>query len=150
MNLKVLLQLACVAVILFQAIVTYQPGPGPNPVDPVDPIVDPVDPVNPAPFQTDRLTVLIVRETETSSDLPQSQIGIFNSIPVRNACAGNIRILDNETPILEDGPWQAAMNAVKASGVSLPAIAISNGRTGTIEPLPLTSTATVTLIGAFD
>lgn len=73
MNVKALLQLACVAVLLFQAIVTYQPGPVVPPVvdpnvppvvvDPDDPPpVDPTVPGTPVSFQGFR--VLVLSETE--------------------------------------------------------------------------------------
>lgn len=142
--MKTIVQLIGVALMMFALVSAYVPGPGPNPIDPVDP----VDPVDPAPFPVDELAVLIVEESTERSTLPQAQLDIFTAGQVwmdQNGIEG--MILDPDTQGVNMPPWREAFAVPRQS---VPWIVISNGRSGTSEPLPQSLEAFKELVGRFD
>ncbi len=122
--------------------------PGPTPPGPIPPGPTP----GPAPIPDAGFRVLIVYE---SSAITAAQANVINSTIMRKYLDGKCvkgpdgktteyRILDKDTVMSnESSLWQKAMQRPHPN---LPWIIISNGRTGTEEPLPTTIDATMALI----
>lgn len=90
---------------------------------------------DPPPINAPGLNVLIVEESELTDDLPRGQQEILGSFAWR--AGWNVRIVDPTDTHPNDLPhWQAA--AAKIKDLTLPAFAVSNGRTGTTGSLPAT------------
>lgn len=84
-----------------------------------------------APFPADKLSVLIVRESQAR--LNNDQFAVVNSQALR--AVPQFRVYDpNQSPD-KDAPWVAAALAA-AKTVPPPSLTISNGRSGATVPLP--------------
>lgn len=93
--------------------------------------------VSSAPFPTDKLSVLIVEETEDRDDLPTSQVSAIESAVWRGYVlekGGNVRVLEPEAKLSNEDPWVAPALAVKRD--SVPWLVISDGKRGYSGPLP--------------
>lgn len=92
-----------------------------------------------APFQTDKLGVLIVEEGEKRRSLPPSQVTVITSRLLQDAVeklGGELRRLDVSDDPSRDAPWVQA--AWKVERKSLPWIVAANRGTGISQPLPAT------------
>lgn len=117
-------------------------------VSTIPPII--VDPPEPPPIDGDGLSVLIVRETLQTKDLPASQVGIFTSVDLRRFIEshdGELQILDPDVDTqFIDSKWSQGLQQPRDS---LPWIYISNGTSGTSVPLPANVDETKDLIERF-
>jgi len=123
-----------------------QVGPAPPPVPPVPPEPEP----GTAPWPSNGLSVLILRESQTTAELPVEQRAIFTSVAVQkwlkeNATAGH-RIWDDDYSDVDNAPkvMQDAFAVLKDK--ELPVIGISNGTSGFVGPLPANPEATLKLL----
>jgi len=130
-------------------------GPTP-PKPPIDP------PVTDVPFPTNVLTVLMLREAGGSGTLPLPQRNIFVSSKILKWCNLNCGKLDgqpafriwdddytkemfrNTNTILTDAYFK-----IRPTAVTLPWIAISDGRKGFSGPLPMSIEETLALLEQF-
>lgn len=125
--------------------------------------ITPDKPLPDAKWDVDSLHVLVIDDENLRGTLPQSQVNIFTSVPLRDWLAdngGKFRFSSNdslttgsdarnlELPVWVKG-WDLLMNDVQAGKVTLPAWIISNGTTGTIEPLPKSVDDAVKRLEAF-
>lgn len=129
------------------------PEPGPNPPTPPTPPT----PDNPAPIPDAGYRVLILYES--ADTLPAQQSSILTAAPIRDYFDANcIKGPDGKTPEARIWDWDVDTSSVsdlwrkavekaktKADGKA-PLILISNGKTGTIEPLPANVAATLELL----
>ena len=106
----------------------------------------------PKPFDTDKLTVLFVGETEKEQDLTAGQRDALHSTKagsvwdyITNISKGQFHNLDKDDDMsIEDPVWQQAMAACKKqfydeatkTWKTLPVICISNGKSGYVGPCP--------------
>jgi len=104
------------------------------------------------------LHVLIVDDENVRGNLPQSQVNIFSSRPLRDWLNQNAKYRFSSNDSLRPGQparelEQAAFvngwDLVAEGGVELPAILVSNGTKQTLEPLPADADATITLLEGF-
>lgn len=92
-----------------------------------------------APFATDKLSVLIVEQTEDRDDLPPSQVSAIESTIWREyviSKGGEARVLEPEAKLSNEKPWVPLALAVKRE--KLPWLVISDGKRGFSGPLPET------------
>ena len=90
-----------------------------------------------APFPANKLSVLIVEETEDRDDLPTSQVSAIESAIWREyvlSKGGEARVLEPEAKLSNEEPWVAPALAVKRE--KLPWLVISDGKRGYSGPLP--------------
>lgn len=125
-----------------------QPTPNPEP-DPDDP--DPPSPSD-APFDAPGLTVVVVYEYQDAGKLPPDQRAILGSGELiawlSNATDGRSGFWDDDSEwhdsareYMKDG-----FEVAKKAGNGKPWVAISNGKTGTVVPLPESIDAFKTLV----
>jgi hypothetical protein len=103
------------------------------------------------PFKADRLSVLIVEQTEDIGRLPKSQAAILQANTTLRVwlqqAGADFRQLDaDETGELLDDKWKAAMAVPRQS---VPWIVIANQKTGFSGPLPKTVDETIALIEGY-
>lgn len=101
-----------------------------------------------APFAADKLTVLVVEESNPSQDLTAPPwVNSTNSGSVRSYVlerGGDFRLIDQHNPTdIAGTKWQEAM-AVKRD--SVPWIVAAGPRTGFSKPLPSTAAETLSLL----
>lgn len=120
---------------------------------PVVPPPPPPPPPKTAPWESQGLSVLILRESQSTGSLPLPQRAIFtNSKVLRwltdNAKAG-FRIWDDDIEDVGNAPevLKQAFAVVKAAIVNdVPTLGISNGKTGYLGPLPQTAEELLALL----
>lgn len=96
-----------------------------------------------APFPAERLSVVVVRESQ--SRLPDGQVAVLSEL--QKLPAGSWRVYDPNQDAAKDDPWVAsAVKAIQESGIKPPVIAVSNGRSGTVAPLPADEPALAELL----
>ncbi len=96
--------------------------------------------LSPPPFPTDKLSVLIVEETNDRKALPPGQFDIVASNGAGSVVdwigqhGGNRKTLDKDTGTELEDQW--VKDAMAVPRQSLPWVVASNGRSGFSEPLP--------------
>lgn len=105
-----------------------------------------------APFPADKLMMLVVEETELEQTLTPGQRNSFHSTKADSVLnvlgTGNWRILDKDSvPDREAEPWKTAFKV--ANKAKLPALVISNGRSGYNGPCPETEDQIKALVGRY-
>lgn len=104
-----------------------------------------------APFPADKLSVMIIEETDQRRSLPTSQLLMLQSTTFRaqlNALGAEWRIWDDDVDAKhESAKWQAALAAWP--GEELPWLLVSNGKSGYSGALPLTEQETLSLVERF-
>lgn len=86
-----------------------------------------------APFPTDKLSVLIIRESQAR--LNNDQFAVVNGPLLRTA--PQFRIYDPDQNADKDAAWvKPALEAIRASEIKPPVLGVSNGKSGAIVPLP--------------
>ena len=93
--------------------------------------------VSNAPFKTDKLSVLIVEETEDRDDTPRSQNAAISSTIWRdyvNSKGGELRVLPPTHDASKESQW--VQDALKVERDSLPWLVVSNGKSGFSGTLP--------------
>lgn len=91
-----------------------------------------------APINVDRLTVVIIEETQDRSRIPPEQLNAINSQRWReyvNKNNGQWRVLDPDTDVHKDEQW--VQDAVSLERESIPWLIVSKQRSGSSTPLPL-------------
>lgn len=107
-----------------------------------------------APFKTDKLSVLILEETEVRVSLPLSQLAVLDASDDSSVRAwvanhqGEFRLLDVSQDPTRDSQWvQDAYKAAKeAKEFKTPWVVAANERSGVNQALPLDTEATKTLL----
>jgi len=96
--------------------------------------------INPsAPIEVDRLTVVIVEETENRDSIPSSQLNAISSQVWRDYVeedGGQWRVLDPHTDISKDKPW--VKESLNKERTSLPWLIVSTKNDGYSGPMPNT------------
>lgn len=90
-----------------------------------------------APFPTEKLSVLIVEETEDRDDLPPSQVSAIESVIWREYVkgkGGDARLIEPKSKLSNEEDWVAKALEVKRD--SLPWLVVSDGKRGYSGPLP--------------
>ena len=111
---------------------------------------------------TGLIRVLIIRDGETLSNLPQSQINQFSSQKLREYCDSHcakgangktpeLKIYDEATDVSAQSAqikeaFKIAIDDMAKANSAGPWIVISNGKTGVSQPLPLTEADTLKLL----
>jgi hypothetical protein len=141
--------------------IPFPPTPGPTPPAPipVPPPVPPVPPAPPAPISAPGLRVLIVYEAADLGKYPATQVSILSDGSLRaylldhcpkgaDGKTAEFRIWDKDVDASGDAKlWQ---DALKLPRERTPWIVVSNGVTGTQQPLPDNVADTLKLIQKFE
>lgn len=88
-----------------------------------------------APFPTDKLSVLIVEETEDRIKLPRQQLAAITGTQWKAIVpTGQWRVLDQHVTLSTESQWVKDALAVKRD--SVPWLLISDGKAGFSGPMP--------------
>jgi len=99
-----------------------------------------------APFKVDKLCVLIVRESADVAKYSRDQLNAINGTAWRSYVkekGGTFRVADPNDDLSREAPWVS--EAMKIERESLPWVLVSNGKTGTGEPLTDSETLLATI-----
>lgn len=89
--------------------------------------------IDSAPFPADKLSVVIVRESQAR--LSNDQLAVVSGSTIKSV--PQFRVYDPDQSADKDAAWvKPALEAVKASEIKPPVLGISNGKSGAIVPLP--------------
>lgn len=126
------------------------PPPGPTPPPTPDPI--------PNPIPGDKNRVLIMYESSELSQLPASQAVQISSPSLRSylnkKClvgpdgkTPEYRIWDKDVDLTNTVQvWKDAVASAKKDGFKTPVLAVSNGKTGWVGPMPITEAETLVIL----
>lgn len=126
------------------------PGPTPTPTPTPDP--------TPNPIPGDKNRVLIMYESSELSNLPSSQSlqitsGNLRAYLNKKCLVGpdgktpEYRIWDKDVDLTNTAQvWKDAMASAKKDGFRTPVLAVSNGKTGWVGPMPVTEAETLVIL----
>jgi hypothetical protein len=104
--------------------------------------------LTPVPFQTDKLSVLVIEETEDSTKMPGSQIVALGTLrQMVEQKGGEYLQLDDDISL--DNYKQWARDAMSVKRESLPWVVGSNGRKGFSKPAPKTEPEATKLLEGY-